>query len=200
MSFRLPIVCLMTLVACRDRQTGVPARETRIEDTIARDLGTRFGTSARVHCEIALGVPAKCTGTLADGTELPIAIENTSKEEWGWKVNGRVVETKLVRPFVEDALASVHATQTVDCGRPVQVLRAGESVVCKLGGGGVALVAIAEDGEATVELELDPAAAEARTELMTPDRERELSQQSKALENLGGETDGEEATPDAGQP
>jgi len=105
-----------------------------------------------------------------------------------------------VKPFVEDALASVHAVQMVDCGRPVQVLRTGESLVCKLGGGGVALVSIAADGEATVELELDVAAAAARTELTTPDRERELVQQSKALEDLGGETDGEEATPDAGVP
>jgi hypothetical protein len=151
-----------------------------------------------VRCETALDVPVKCTGTLADGTELPIAIENASNEEWGWTVKGRVIEAKVVRPFVEDALASVHAPQAVDCGRPVQLLHDGEAAVCKLGAGGVALVSFAPDGEASVELELDPAAASARTELATPDLDRELSQQSKALENLGGATDGEEATLDAG--
>jgi hypothetical protein len=197
-SFRLPFVLLLTVIACRDREVGAPPRSTRFEDTIAHDLAARFGTSATVHCEIVVGVPVRCTGKLADGTELPITIENASKDEWGWKVKGRVVETKLVVPFVTDALAAVHADQTVDCGPPVQLLPASATVVCKLGGGGMALVSFADDGEASVELELDPASAAARTELVTPDRERELARQSKALENLGGETDGEEPTPDAG--
>jgi hypothetical protein len=197
-SFRLPFVLLLTVIACRDREVGAPPRTARFEETIAHDLGARFGTPATVHCEIVLGVPVQCTAKLADGTELPLALDNANKDEWGWKVKGRVVETKLVVPYVSEALASVHAYQTVDCGRPVQLLPPGDAVVCKLGGGGVALVSFADDGEASVELELDPAAAAARTELVTPDRERELAQQSKALESLGGETDGEEPTPDAG--
>jgi hypothetical protein len=155
--------------------------------SIAQDLGARFGTSATVHCESALGVPAKCKATLADGTELPIAISNASATEWGWNVDGVVVERAVVQPYVESSLASVHASQTVDCGRPVQVIRAGDQIACKLGAGGVALVTVRADGSTSLELDLDPASAIARTELPSPDRDRELERESKALENRGVE-------------
>jgi hypothetical protein len=66
-------------------------------------------------------------------------------------------------------------------------------VACTLSGGGAAFVQVAADGSTTLELALDKASAAARTELVTPERDRELTLQSKRLEDLEGESDGEEA-------
>lgn len=167
---------------------------------IARDLTARFGTPAAVTCQLVTTVPLRCTATLADGTVLPIAIEH-GKTEYGWRVDGIVIEAKPIVGFVEAGLASVHVSQAVDCGPPVQVIQPGERLVCKLAGGGAAFVAIAPGGEASLELALDPAAAAARTELLSADRDRELTRQSLELETLAGESDGEEEVPaDAGVP
>lgn len=194
---RLPLVGLVTLAACGDRQVSDRARPTPVETAIARDLTARFGTSVAVRCDAVGTFPLACTGKLPDGTELPIAITHT-KHAWDWHVDGVVVDTQAVVSFVQDGLASVRVEQAVDCGSRIQVIPHGDRVVCKLAGGGVAFVAFAPDGSASLELALDPAAAAARTELMTADKDRELAAQSKELETLAGESDGEEATGDAG--
>ena len=196
-SVHLPLVGLLTLLACSDRQVSERARPSPIETAIARDLTARFGTSVAVSCHIAGAVPTKCSAKLGDGTELPIAIVG-DKDAWDWRIDGVVLDTKAIVAFVKEGLAGIHVEQNVDCGAPVQVIPRGDRVVCKLAGGGAAFVTFASDGSASLELALDPAAAAARTELMTPDKDRELATQSKQLESLAGESDGEEATGDAG--
>lgn len=149
-------------------------------------------------------VPLKCTATLGDGTELPIAIEH-ARTEWAWRVDGRVVETKAVVTYVQHHLANIHVTQAVDCGPPVQLIQPADRLVCKLAGGGAAFVAFARDGEASIELALDPASAAARMELESSERDRELTTQSADLESRAGESDGEDevaapSSDDAGVP
>jgi hypothetical protein len=56
-------------------------------------------------------------------------------------------------------------------------------------------------GNTSLELELDPAAATARSEPVTPARDHQLTTISHALENLEGQSDGEEeVTADGGVP
>lgn len=203
MSVRVALLlpAVVTWIACGDPQARKEKRAAPLESAIERELATRFGTQVTTACTFAGAFPVRCIAKLADGTELPIAIENASKDEWGWRVDGTVVETAQIVAFVTDGLAAMHVPQAVDCGAKLQVIKPGERVVCKLASGGAAFVAIAPDGSTTLELALDPQAAAARTELVTADRDRELAEQSKALEPLSGATDGEEAVvADAGVP
>lgn len=198
-SVRLWFAILTTLLACRDPRPGdVPARPSPIETEIARDLTARLGTPVTTKCWFALAVPVKCAATLADKTELPIAIDNASKTEWGWRVDGVVVETARVRDHVQAQLAGLHVTETAACGNPIAVVPPGGRLTCTLSGGGAAFVTIAADGSTSLEIELDPAAAAARGEDRTADRDRALATESKALESQAGETDGEEAVGDGG--
>jgi len=190
---RLPIVCLVTLLGCRDGQVGEGTRRSPLETGIARDLTARFGTPVTVTCKMATGVPVACDGTLADGTQIPIAIDSASKNEWGWHVDGLVVEARDIVTYVEDELAALRLSHTVTCGPPVHVVQAGDRIACTLSNGGAAFVEIAADGATTLELALDKQSAAARSELVTPDRDRALIEQSKALEVLEWESDGEEA-------
>ncbi len=193
----LSFVGLVTIAACGDREGSERRAPSPVETAIARDLTARFGTPVTARCLVLTVVPLQCTAQLGDGTELPIAIEHARKE-WGWRVDGRVIETKPVVAFVQEHLAAIHVTQAVDCGAPVQVVKPAERLVCKLAGGGAAFVMFAPDGEASIELALDSASAAARTELTSTDRDRELTKQSSELETLAGESDGEEAVPAAG--
>jgi hypothetical protein len=190
---RLALVCLVTASGCRDRQARETVRRSPVETSIARDLTSRFGTPVTVTCTTVVGAPVACTATLADKTTMPIAIENASKSEWAWRIDGRVIDGRAIATYVEGELAVLKIGETVTCGPPVQVVRADERVSCTLSGGGAAFVQVAADGSTTLELALDKASAAARAELVTPDRDRELTDQSKRLEDLEGESDGEEA-------
>ncbi|NVB81586.1 MAG: hypothetical protein HOV81_24545 [Kofleriaceae bacterium] len=149
--------------------------------------------SATTRCAIVVN-PIKCEATLEGGTKLPIDIKGEGKE-WVWHVAGIVVETKPVAEWVNSELSALNIPQTADCGPKVVVLQDGERVACKLTGGGVAFVAVAKDGEASLELELDAEAAAARGETVTPERDREILTISKDLEGLEGQSDGEEEVP-----
>lgn len=194
MSLRLAIVCGLALAGCRDQKAHENPKPTSLELAISRDLGTRFGTSVTTRCAIALGNPVKCEATLEGDTKLPIEVKGEGKE-WVWRVAGTVVQTKTVTEWVNGELSDLNIPQTADCGPKVVVLQDGERVACKLTGGGIAFVAIAKDGEASLELELDAEAAAARSETVTPEREREIFTISKGLEGLEGESDGEEEVP-----
>lgn len=190
---------LMALFACRDRQVSEKTRPSPTETAIARDLTARFGTPATVTCTLAAAIPVRCDATLADGTKLPIAIENVGeKAEWGWRVDGLVIETKQIVELVQAELATLRVQQTATCGMPIVVIAPGDRIACTLSGGGAAFVRIESDGTSSLELALDAASAAARTELVTPDRDRQLIEQSKALEVLEWESDGEEAIPTDG--
>ncbi len=199
-AFRVPFVGLLTVIACGDPQIRDIPQAKPFEAEISADLGARFSTSVTTRCLMLTVVPLKCIATLADGTELPIAIEH-ARTEWQWHVDGVVIEAAPIVAYVEEGLAGLHVAQQVDCGSRIQVIKRGDRVVCKLAGGGAAFVDIAPDGSTSLELALDAATATVRTELTSADRDRELTKQSKDLEPLAGQSDGEEAVAaDAGVP
>jgi hypothetical protein len=191
--FWLALVCVVTASGCRDRQARQNAPRSPVETAIARDLTARFGTPVTVACTVVAGVPVACTATLADRTAMPIAIENANKAEWGWRVDGKVIDGGAIAAYVEGELAPLNIHEAVTCGPRVQIVRPGERVSCTLSGGGAAFVHVAADGSTTLELALDKESAAARAELVTPYRDRALTEQSKRLEALEGESDGEEA-------
>jgi hypothetical protein len=192
-TFGLRIVGLLAVVACRDHHADVGAKKTPLETAITRDLTQRFGVQVSASCAAFVGMNAQCEASLADGTKLPIAVTSEGRE-WAWRVDGLVVERAALTEFVAGALAELHVDQKVDCTPAVHVVQPGERTTCKLSGGGLAFVQIAADGNARLELALDAAAAAARGELVTPQRDRELIQISKDLEGREGATDGEEET------
>lgn len=188
-------VCLLTLAGCRDRAATGHARKSPLETGIARDLTARFGTPVTVTCTMSGPVPVGCTATLADKTELPIALAEASKSEWGWHIDGMVIDGTAIAQYVQDQLASLKIAQTATCGPAIQAIKPGERVSCTLSAGGAAFVTVAADGSTSLELALDKGAAAARSELVTPERDRELTATSAALEDLEGESDGEEEVP-----
>jgi hypothetical protein len=195
-SLRL-LVMVLTVAACGDREPREIARPSPLETGIARDLVARLGTPVTAHCAVIAGNPIRCEAVLVDGTRLPIAIV-PEKRTWAWHVDGVVVESKALVDHVSGVLADLRSSQSVDCGARIQVVKPGDRIACKLGGGGLAFVRVAADGATSLELALDAAAAAARGELVTPERDVELSKISKGLEALEGESDGEEAVPGDG--
>jgi hypothetical protein len=198
---RVLTVCLVTLAGCRDRAATTHGRKSPLETGIARDLTARFATPVTVTCTMSGPVPVRCLATLADKTELPIALEEASKAEWGWHIDGLLIESGPIVQYVQEQLASLKIAQTATCGPRVQAIKPGERVSCTLSGGGAAFVTVAADGSTSLELALDTDAAAARSEPVTPERDRELTARSAALEDLEGESDGEEeVTGDGGVP
>ncbi len=202
---RVLIVCVLTLAGCRDRAASDHARKSPLETGIARDLTARFATPVTVSCTKSGPVPVRCTAVLydktPDRTELPIALEEANKSEWGWHIDGIVIDGKAIASYVQEQLASLGLAQTATCGGPIQAIQPGERVSCSLSGGGAAFVTVAADGATSLELALDKESAAARSEPVTPARDHELTARSAALEDLEGESDGEEAVPaDGGVP
>jgi hypothetical protein len=188
---RAQVVVLLTLVACGDRKPTPGARKSPIETAIARDLTAKIAEPVSASCVMVLGAPAKCEAALADGTKLPIEITNEGKE-WAWRVAGLVIETPPIAKHIAATLADLKIAQQANCGARIAFLEPGGRLACKLSGGGIAFVRFAADGTTSLELDVDPASAAARGELVTPERDRELTAISKALEHLEGASDGEE--------
>jgi hypothetical protein len=189
--YRAPVVGLLALVACGDRKPSEGARKSPLETAIARDLTAKIAEPVTASCGVIMAAPFKCEAMLADGTKLPIEIASEGKE-WTWRVAGRVLETGPIAAHIAATLADMKITQRANCGARIAFIEPGGRLGCKLSGGGMAFVRFAQDGTTSLELDLDPASAAARGELVTPERDRELTTISKALENLEGESDGEE--------
>ena len=191
---------LLTLVACGDRKSAEPTRHSPLEVGIARDLTAKLGEPVTATCVMIQNLPAKCEAQLGGGTKLPIAITSEGKE-WAWRVAGRVVESAPIVAYINASLADLKIAQQANCGSRIVLVEAGGRIGCKLSGGGMAFVAVGADGTTSLELAIDAASAAARGEVVTPQRDRELTTISKALENLEGESDGEEeVTGDGGVP
>ena len=189
---RLALASVLTLVACRDHgATSEHVRASPLETAIARDLTARLHAPVTASCVEAGTIGAKCEAKLGDGTKLPIEVRSEGKE-WAWRVVGLVIDTAPIVAYVNATLGDLHVAQQANCGPAVVIVQPGERVGCKLSGGGMAFVHFAKDGTASLELDIDPAAGSARGEVVTPARDRELTAISKALENLEGESDGEE--------
>lgn len=191
---------MLTLVACGDRKPSEGARKSPLETAIARDLTAKLAQPVSVTCTFVAGIPAKCEAVVSDGTKLPIEVTADNKE-WAWRVAGLVIETPPIASYLAATLADLKITQTASCGARFAFVEPGGRLACKLSGGGMAFVQFAKDGTTSLELELDAASAAARGEPVSPERDRELTAISKALESLEGASDGEEEVPaDGGVP
>jgi hypothetical protein len=191
----------LTLVACGSGgERSEIVRKSPLETAIARELTGKLGEPASATCAMAMNLPVKCEAALADGTKLPIEIESDGKE-WAWRVAGRVVETAPLVAYVNASLADLRVAQQANCGRRIVFVAPDDRVGCKLSGGGMAFVRFATDGTISLELDIDPASAAARGEVVTPARDLELTTTSRALEAREGESDGEEeVSADGGVP
>jgi hypothetical protein len=105
---------------------------------------------------------------------------------------------------LRDEVADLGAPQGVRCAPRIRAIVANERIECWLAHGGKAFVDVHADGTTAVELVLDAAAANARSELVTPERDRELEATSRALAHMADdEADDEDprerpSSPDAG--
>lgn len=195
MFVRLSLVGALALCACRDSKPS-GAQKSPLETAIARDLTARLAMPIAVTCTTIASI-GKCEAVLLDGTKLPIDVTSEGKE-WAWRVDGFVVETAPIAAHVEAILGDLKVAEKASCGSRIAYVAPGERLACKLSGGGIAFVRLADDGTTSLELVLDPASGSARGEHVTPERDRELTAISRALERLEGESDGEEEVPGDG--
>jgi hypothetical protein len=180
---------VLTLVACRE-QKAPEVRKSPLETAIARELTAKLATPVTATCDI-VAIVAQCEAVLQDGLKLPIEV-HAEGGEWAWQVPGRVLETAPIVAYLDALLADLKLGQTAYCGARLAHVAPGDRLGCMLSGGGMAFVEFGSDGAASLELDIDPASGSARGELVTPEREAELTAISKALELLEGESDGEE--------
>jgi hypothetical protein len=188
-SLRLPIVVCLTLCACRDHNSST-VRPSPLETAIARDLTARVQAPVSATCAIA-GSIAKCQAVMFDGTKLPIEVKS-EHDEWQWHVAALVIDTLPIAEHVNATLAVMKLPRRASCGKRIQIVQPGDRISCMVAGGGMAFVRVGERGDTTLELALDAASVAARTEPVTPERDRELTKMSADLETLEGESDGEE--------
>jgi hypothetical protein len=138
------------------------------------------------RCSFVAGIPFDCKAVLADDSTLPIAIKKAGRG-WDWRIDGLVIETPPLAAHIKGMLGDLLVDQTVSCGHAIMRVQPGERMICTLSGGGVAFVDIAKDGATSFELALDRSAAASRGEPLVPDRDRAMTQASRALEHLAGE-------------
>jgi hypothetical protein len=173
---------------------------TPLEAAIDRGLTERFGVPVVTACT---GLIPPCKTLLPDGTVLPIELAWRSGG-WDWRVRGLVITTDQLEAYLRDEVADLGAPQGVRCAPRIRAIVANERIECWLARGGKAFVDVHADGTTAVELVLDAAAANARSELVTPARERELEATSRALAHMADdEADDEDqregpSPPDAG--
>ena len=185
------IVVTAALVACgtcgADEGTwsGAP-----LEAAIARELGIRFSGPVRVRC-FRHG-PA-CTAVVPGGVELPVMLERRAGE-WRWRVLGMVITTNELEAYLRAEVRELGSPQDVRCTPRIRRVDPGERITCELERGGKAFVIVRGDGTTSVEVVLDPAAAAARAQELTPAEDAALSSTSRELES-SEELGDEEATP-----
>ena len=184
------------LAACGPSSSTSPP--TPVELAIAYGLLERFGVAVDATCT---GLYPPCVARFPDGLELPIDLRFTA-DGWDWHVRGRVISTEAIERYLHDEVADLGAPQDVRCTPHVRAVVGGDRIVCRLGRGGSAFVTVRADGATSVEIVLDPAAAIVRSEQVTPEREREIEQTSRALAHMADDEDDDEglAATDAGAP
>jgi hypothetical protein len=191
--FTCALLIAASLGCGRDRP---PSARTRIERAIDRELGARFGVGVATYCHpLAPG----CVTRLPDGSSLPISLMKLGKE-WEWRVVGLVISTDELEAYLREEVADLGAPQGVRCAPKIRRIDPDDRVECWLARGGKAFVTVRADGSTSVEVVLDAQSANARSELITPAREQELSTTSRALERSENFDDDEESRPaDAGE-
>lgn len=185
-------ICLA--VAC----SGTVRDPTRLETAIASDLEARLGVGVVTRCGYAIPM---CSATLPDGTVLPIEV-TIHADSYEWRVHGLLVNTAAIEAYLRDELADLEVPQSARCLPHVRALAAGERISCALGNGGTAFVTVRSDGSTAVELALTPAAAAARSDVLTPVRERALEAASRKLAetpDVANDNDDSDDVPDDGR-
>jgi hypothetical protein len=152
---------LAVLGACGDPPPDSPppppaAKPSHVEQTIATQLSAKLGRATTVSCT-ATG----CTADLGDAV-LPIAIAKGSGD-LSWSVDGLLVRAAPIEAYLSAALVDLGAPQKVSCGPAIRSVPAGARIECALERGGKAFAVIAANGTFATEIDLDPAAAEARS-------------------------------------
>lgn len=179
----LPVITVIT--ACRDEVRPLATLERAIET----ELRQRFGVVLRTRCTAV--VPA-CVARGEDGSTLPIAVTRIAAGGWDWHVAGLVIASAPLEAYLRQEVADMGAPQAVGCGMRIRRVVADERIACELARGGIAFVTIRADGSTSIEVELDPAAAIARAEPVTADRDAALSRASRALEDAPPNAEGVE--------
>lgn len=169
---------------------------TQLEAAIDRGLRKRFGVSVVTTCT---GLVPPCQALLPDGTALPIELR-WKNGGWDWRVRGLVITTDELEVYLRDELADLGAPQRVRCAPRIRRIVANERIECWLEQGGKAFIDVHADGTTAVEMVLDAAGANARSEVVTPERERELAATSRALAHMADDEEDDEgpSPPDAG--
>ncbi len=168
---------LVLAAACGSAETrpGRSPLERAIEDT----LGARLATPVVARC---FDFAPACEVKLPDGSSLPIAVIRRGADV-EWRTVGLVVTSDELESYLRTEVAELGAPQEVRCAPRVRRIRAGDRIECWLARGGKGFVTVRADGSTSVEIVLDAASANARSELVTPARDTELSRASKVLDS-----------------
>ncbi len=179
-------------IACGDDPAGHDA--SALERSIATSIGARLGVPVVARCMGLVG----CITRLPDGDVIPIITWPGTNGEWEWRVDGLVVASDMFERYLRDVVAELGAAQEVRCAPTLRRIAPGDRVECWLANGGKAFVTVRADGSTSVEVELDKRAADARSEVVTPALDEQMTRASRALANADEE--GEAAPIDAGPP
>jgi len=166
-------------IACGDRSPERAVKTaTPLDVAIAQQLGARLGVPIAVRCPTAQA----CEAVLPDRGTLPISVRQVAGG-WDWHVDGLIVTTDQLEAYLRDEVAALGAAQAVRCAPRIRALVAGERIECRLAHGGAAFVTVRADGTTAFEIELDAAAAAARSDEVSPDRDRALAELSRGLDD-----------------
>jgi len=173
-------VILAVAGACASEQPASQPRESsRIEAAVARGLCERVHVPLRVRC---VWIAPRCRATLPDGSHLPVWL-GVRRGEMVWRLDGVLVFADDIEAYLRDALADLGVPQAARCGARIQAVAARGRLECQLQDGGTAFVTVNEDGTTSVEIALDPVAADARAK---PVSDKALLQMSRKLEHADG--------------
>lgn len=181
--------------ACRSAETA--AARSPLERSIEETLGARFKTPVVARC-FDFFAPA-CEVMLPDGSSLPISVIRRGTEV-EWSAIGLVVTSDELEAYLRAEVGELGAPQDVRCAPRIRRINAGDRIECWLARGGKGFVTVGADGSTSVEVVLDAASANARSELVTPARETELLRASKVLDSADETGEDERPTLDAGAP
>lgn len=163
----LPVV-IAHAIACGDSPREIPAPTTspgpspsHLEQSIERQLSAKLGRGVRVSCS-----KTTCRADLGDAV-LPIAIKRDgskgARSDYAWSIEGLLVRAAPIEAYLKGALVDLGAPQGVSCGPAIRSVEPGARIECTLEHGGKAFAVIAADGSFSTEIDLDPAAAAARS-------------------------------------
>ncbi len=182
-----PALVVAALAACGTRESS--HAPSPVERSIDDALRARFGVAVATRCFEFAPV---CEARLPDNLSLPISMVRRGPE-WEWSVIGLVVTSDQLEAYLRDEVTDLGAPQAVRCAPRIRRIAAGDRIECWLERGGKGFITVRQDGSLSIEVVLDVSGANARSELITPARDLELTRASKALDSA--EETGEDPSP-----